>query len=228
MSVARVFVPKEGGFEKLDCEALQFEEMTKQLGYHPSQIRSFMNMDNLSYDWVYVGFKIFTTEIICVVTRFEPLSVAQVKDYTAPYNPKYNGQDMEDVLDAGVEGGALTSTYLAEVLHMEDFDPNGSVVCPSIGYELVFMDGVLIGYKAIDGLNKWAKLIKETNPKLFSNYVVSYRNKGFSEEVVREQINAQCNAFASIPQGLQNPLIERYCAPDGTIDFVQLKVTHYN
>ena len=226
MATVNTFVPKDGGFVKLDVDSMSFNGTAEHLGFHPDQLRWYSDRDDSAFYWV--AYKIFTNEIIHIATSHDSLSSQQVQRYTAKYKTKYDSGDIEDILEKGIENSSLSSEYLAQVLNLSTIDPNGSVVAPSIGYELVFMDGKLIGYNSSDGFNKWAKLIKETNPKLFSNYVVAVRKRGGTEETIREEINAQGDAFAAIPQGLLNPLIARYTLSDGTIDFVQLKSVHYN
>ena len=226
MANVNTFVPQNGGFVKLDIGSMSFNDMAVHLGYHPDQLRFFSNYDDASYYWV--AYKIFTNEIVNVATSHDSLTAGMLQKHTAEYKAKYDSGDIEDILEKGIENASLSSEYLAHVLNLSAIDPNGSIVAPSLGYELVFMDGKLIGYNSSDGFNKWAKLIKETNPKLFSNYVVAVRKRGGTEEMIREEINAQGDAFAAIPQGLLNPLIARYTLSDGTIDFVQLKTTHYN
>ncbi|HRH69217.1 MAG TPA: hypothetical protein PLB89_06915 [Flavobacteriales bacterium] len=220
------FVPRDGGFAKLDVDAMSFNDMAEHLGYHPNQLRMYSNYDDPTFYWV--AFKIFTKDIVHIATSHDLLTPTLVEQYVGDYKAKYDSGDIEDILEEGVANASLTSDYLSEVLRLGTIDPNGSVVSQFLGYELVFMDGKLIGYNASDGFNKWAKLIKESNPKLFSSYVVAIRKRGGSEELVREEINAQGAAFASIPQGLLNPHIDRYRSSDGTIDFVKLKATHYN
>lgn len=226
MANVNTFVPKDGGFVKLDVGAMSFNDTAEHLGYHPNQLRMFSNYDDPSFYWV--AYKIFTKEIVHIATSHDVLTPTLVQQYAVDYKAKYDSGDIEDILEEGIANGSLTSGYLSEVLQLGTIDPNGSAVSQLIGYELVFMDGKLIGYNANDGFNKWGKLIKESNPKLFSSYVVAIRKRGGTEEMVREEINAQGNAFASIPQGLLNPYIDRYRSSDGTIDFIKLKATHYN
>ena len=226
MANAKTFIPKDDSFERLELDTISFDKTSEHFGYHPDQLRLYSDYQDFSFVWI--GYKIFTDEIIHIAARHEALTSEIVERYTVDYSAKYDSADVEDILDRGIENESLTSEYLSDVLKLGKVDPNGSVVSAFIGYELTFLDGKLIGYSATDGLNKWAKLIKKTNPKLFSSYVIAIRKRGGTEEMVREEINAQCDAFATIPQGLLNPLIDHYRSTDGTIDFVKLHSVHYS
>jgi hypothetical protein len=226
MSNAGTFVRKDNGFVKIDLGPSSFNETCEHLGFHPDQLYNYSDYNDLSFYWV--AYKIFTDEIVHVATTHDQLTADLIRRYTAKYSSNYEAGDIEDIFERGISNRSLTADYLASVLRLGHIDPNGTAVAPSIGYKLEFMDGQLAGFQPSDGLNQWARMIRESNPKLFSNYVTNMRKRGLREEVIVEEINAQGDAFATIPQGLLNPYIRLYTSPDGTIDFVALKAAHYD
>lgn len=227
MATVTTFIPKNGSFEKLDLEPMSFNDTVTRLGYHPDQVRSHLNMDVEGIYWV--GFKIFTNQIVAVAASVEHLDQSLVSRFISNYQARYESYEVEGILDDGVANGSLSAEYLTNVLGLPVVEPNGSIVAPSLGYELVFLDGKLAGYQPSDGLSMWAKSMKESNPKLFASYLLAGRKRwNNDEDRVRAEVNAQADAFAEIPQGLLNPLIDRYMSSDGTIDFVQMKKELYS
>ncbi|WKZ66516.1 MAG: hypothetical protein QY325_00990 [Flavobacteriales bacterium] len=226
MATVNTFIPKNGTFEKIELEPMSFNDTVTRLGYHPDQVRSHLNMDVEGIYWV--GFKIFTNQIVAVAASVEHLDQSIVSRFISNYQARYESYEVEGIFDDGVANGSLSAEYLTSVLGLPTVDPNGSIVAPSLGYELVFLDGKLAGYQPSDGLSKWAKSMKENNPKLFASYLLAGRKRwNNDEDRVRVELNAQADAFANIPQGLLNPLIDQYRQPDGTIDFVRLMNENY-
>jgi len=227
MATVNTFIPKNGSFEKLDLESMSFNDTVTRLGYHPDQVRSHHNIEIDDIYWV--GFKIFTNEIVAIAAGVDQIHQALLSRFISNYKARYESYEVEGILDDGVANGSLSAEYLTNVLGLPAVDPNGSIVAPSLGYELVFLDGKLAGYQPSDGLSMWAKSMKENNPKLFASYLLAGRKRwNNDEDRVRVEVNAQADAFANIPQGMLNPLVDQYRQPDGTIDFVQLMNEHYS
>ncbi|MCL4280943.1 MAG: hypothetical protein KJZ58_01650 [Flavobacteriales bacterium] len=227
MATVNTFIPRNGTFEKFELEPMSFNDTVTRLGYHPNQVRSHHNINVECIYWV--GFKIFTNEIVAIATGADTLDPTLLSRFISNYDARYERYEIEGILDDGVTNGSLSADYLSSVLGIPPVDPNGSIVAPTLGYELVFLDGKLAGYQPSDGLSMWAKSMKESNPKLFASYLIAGRKRwNNDEDRVRIEINAQADAFANIPQGLLNPLIEQYRQSDGTIDFVQLMNEHYS
>src|SRR5690606_38999238 len=113
------------------------------------------------------GFKVFTNEIVAVAAGVDQLDPTTLSHFVSTYKSKYESYEVEGILDDGIVNGSLNATYLTSVLGLPAVDPNGSIIAPSLGYELVFLEGKLAGYEPSDGLSMWAKSMKENNPKLF-------------------------------------------------------------
>lgn len=226
MATVNTFIARNGGFEKVELEPMSFNDTVARLGFHPNQVRSHHNADADDIYWV--GFKIFTNEIVAIAAGIDRLDQELLSRCISDYSPRYDSYDVEEILDDGIANESLSADYLSSVLGFERIEPNGSIVVPTLGYELAFLDGKLTGYKPSDGLSVWAKSMKENNPKLFASYLLSGRNRWNNDEGrVLAEINAQADAFSDVPQGLLNPHISEFQLSDGTIDFIGLMNRYY-
>lgn len=226
MATVNTFIPRDGNFEKVELEPMSFNDTVTRFGFHPNQVRAHRNADVDEIYWV--GFKIFTNEVVAIAAGVDHLDQELLSRCISDYSTRYDSYDIEEILDDGILNGSLSADFLSSVLGFERIEPNGSIDAPSLGYELVFLDGKLAGYKPSDGLSVWAKSMKENNPKLFASYLLSGRKRwNNDEDRVRAEINAQADAFADIPQGFLNPHITEFQQSDGTIDFLGLMNRYY-
>ena len=94
---------------------------------------------------------------------------------------------------------------------------------------LFFIDGRLVSMQSSDGLNEWARHWKNLNATFFSNYEKEARVYwGNNIGQVIKEINMQADAFASIPNAMNNEFTPLHTNDFGNINFAMLKVCHYS
>jgi len=227
----KTFVPKNDNYQKVEVniEPKSINNIVKFIGYNSDQFYTYSDYDNKNSKIIVVIFKIFTDEVICVLTddTVKSINKKEVKNYLFGFNLKeeLSAYNIENALKDGIENKSLTKEFLSEVFHKEI--SGNSIIINEIGYELTFNNEVLNNYKPSDGLNKWAKMWKNESPSTFLKYKEAASRYWDDENSVLNEVNIQADAFSNVPNGYQNEYIPLHKNPDGTINFKMLLVTHY-
>ena len=234
MSYSKVFVPQNGTFieKSINVEKQSINNIVSYLGYNSDQFYSYFNFDSEITEITAVIFKVFTSEIICIITdeSVEKLDNEMVKKYLSAFDQKkeFDSYDIEKTLNDGIKNKSLSSKFLADVLKVDLPDPNGTMIATKIGYEIEFTKGIISKYYPSDGLNKWAKGWKIQQPDLFQLYErTAAKYRGNDTDKIIQEINIQADAFSRIPDGFQNEYLEFYRTAEGTINFKMILVSHY-
>lgn len=222
------FVEFENGANK------SINDVANLLGYKTDEIHTHhVGYDVNNDDLQVIVFETFTLNVIFIVTRtgLTKLKSKQVKAFTKnlSFNDIYPDYTIEGVLEDGIENKSLSIEFLHKVLHLNDNSANCFLNSDKIGYFLEFNDGFLIDYQPSDSLNKWAREWKKNDPKyieLYEKDAQKYWGKGNISKIVRE-VNAQFDSYANIPQALQNPYIKKHTNKTGLINFLNLRIAHY-
>lgn len=232
---SKVFIPKDGRFieKQLVLKKETALNIANSLGYNSEQFYGHFNFKSKNKDIVFVGFKIFTDEIIFVWTKnsINNLKTSSVNEFLSNFDMKkeFDAYRIEGVLEDGIKNKSLTATFLSEIFNLENPGLNGILNATIIGYKIEFKQGIINKFYPSDGLNKWAKQWKFNFPELYN----SYRNAAQKywkddENKIIEEINIQADAYANTPQGFANEYINSYSTLEGTVNFKMLMVAHYN
>ena len=160
---SKVFVLKNGDFveKSINIETETVNNICSFLGYNKNQFYSYLNSAEIGGDITLVIFKIFTDEIICVITDKSVINLTEerVKEYLSKFNlhKEFDSFDIERTLENGIANKSLTVEFLGEIFNQVNFIRNGSFIVSQIGYELKFINGFLTDFSPSDGLNIWAK-----------------------------------------------------------------------
>tara|TARA_B100000953_G_scaffold283958_1_gene263354 strand:- start:93 stop:1016 length:924 start_codon:yes stop_codon:yes gene_type:complete len=227
----KTFVPKGNNYESIDVdiEPKSINNIVKFIGYNSDQFYTYSDYDNKNSKIVVIILKIFTDDIICVLTDDTVTSISkkEVQNYLTGFDVKeeFSSYDIESTLKDGIENKSLTKQFLSEVFQ-KDISGN-SIIINQIGYELHFTNDILSSFNPSDGLNKWAKMWKNEYPSTFRKYNEAASRYWDDENKILNEINKQADAFSNVPNGYQNEYIPLHTNPDGTINFKMLLVTHY-
>ncbi len=231
-----VFV-KSGSEYQLKYSSLKnisINGVADKLGYGENFFYTYMNFDeNVQQDIFCVLFKSFTTEIIGIITEDNVKELYQrdinsfLKDYS--FDSEFDAYKIESCLEQGIEEKNFTLPFIAETmeLHCDTTQTNGMFVSEKFKYNLYFLNGVLIKYEPSDGYGKWAKDFQKRDPKYFAK-LLSYSQQYWNgdEKGIHKEINAQCDAFAVLPDGMSNEHIDDFYE-DGIYNFKMLNVLYY-
>ena len=207
-------------------------DINLHLGYRPSQVFGYFDTKRKDTGIILVSVEIFTKNIVFVLTEKSvvTLGAADMADYFTSFTfetvfPSYVA---EPILKQGIEDKSLTFEYLSRVLMIKDGDPDGLVYVERLELYLYFIDGILVDFQASDGLNEWAKLWKQKNRQFLLDYyrVAQLHWPGRTDQILAE-INAQADAWAGIPNAIDNEYIPLHTTSHGTVNFVMLRVCHY-
>jgi hypothetical protein len=134
-------------------------------------------------------------------------------------NSPYN---IEDLLDQAIEAESWSVNYMKKIF--TDLDPVEDQVYHSQpnGLYLIIKDGRLIDYASADGLDTWGKELHELNPGMVNGWL----GEGFllhgDHEKAINYVNLQANAWASLPDSLNNEHVPAYTRKDSTVDFFMI------
>lgn len=227
----KTFVPKNNNYQEIEVniEHKSINNIVKFIGYNSDQFYTYSDYDNKNSKIVVVIFKIFTDEIICVLTddTVNSINKKEVDNYLSGFDLKeeLSAYEIENALKDGIENKSLTKEFLSDVFQKEI--SGNSIIISEIGYELTFKNNILTDYRPSDGLNKWAKMWKNEFPATFQKYKEAASRYWDDQSNILNEINIQADAFSNVPHGYQNEYIPLHTNPDGTINFKMLLVTHY-
>ena len=231
---SKVFVLKNGDFveKSINIETETVNNICSFLGYNKDQFYSYLNSDKIGGDITLVIFKIFTDEIICVITDKSVINLTgeRVKEYLSKFNlhKEFDSFDIERTLKNGIANKSLTVEFLGEIFNQVNFIRNGSFVVSQIGYELKFINGFLTDSSPSDGLNIWAKKWKSRGYiyQRYMNHAKKYL--GDDEIKILNEINIQADAESRIPFEALEEYVKFHKNNDGIINFKMMLVAHYN
>ena len=230
----KVFVPIANSYEQIDIdfEGKSINEICDYLGYNKDQFYSYTDFHGENIKIIAVIFKVFTDEIICVLTEdtVQSLYKGNVERYLMNFNLKddFDSYDIESTLEDGVKNRSLSKEFLSDIFNQSDSLGKNSFIAEEIGYELYFKNGMLIEYRPSDGLNKWAKGWKNEVPGRYRKYYAIAARYNNDEKDILNEINIQADAFSRIPNGVRNEYIKFHTNSDGTVNYKMLMVAHYN
>lgn len=230
----KTFVPKENEYipVEIKVERKSINTICKFLGYNSDQFYTYKDYDLKDSKVFFVIFKVFSDEIICVLTEDTVDSITQkdVDKYLVNFNLKkdFDSYDIENTLEEGVKNKSITKEFLNEIFNQSTLSDDNSFIAVEIGYELHFKNGVLTDYSPSDGLNKWAKGWENKMPKRYQKYFEAASRHNNNEVDILNEINIQADAFSRIPNGVQNEYIKFHTNYNGTVNYKMLLVAHYN
>jgi len=231
----KTFIPKEDGYVlkeiNIEDNKKTINNICNYLGYNSEQYYMYYDYDLKDNAILFVIFKAFTSDIICILTdeSINTLSQKNVDSYLVNYDlsKDFNSYDIENKLKDGVKNKSLSKEFLSDVFNNPISD-NDSFVAVEIGYELHFKNGVLTSYNPSDGLNKWAKSWKNEMPERYRKYYNEASRYQTNETDILKELNAQADAFANTPDGVMNEYIKFHTNNSGIVNYKMLLVAHYN
>ncbi len=229
----KVFIPNGDKFTEVEIkvEKTTMTSICNFLGYNSDQFYTYNNYDIKDSKIEYIIFKVFTDDIICILTdgNVSAINKKDVDNYLSNYDIKteFGSYQIESTLADGVKNKSLTRKFLSEIFKQK-IEPNGqSIIAMEIGYELHFSNGILTKYNTTDGLNKWAKSWKLEMPSTYRRYLNSARMYSEDEITIINEINVQAEAFSRVPIDGFKKYIKFHTNKDGTINYKMLLVAHY-
>jgi len=173
-----VFVPNENGSEFKEftgeLKLKSFNEITEKMGYHIDQVKNYWVKLTSDYEITCVGFKIFSNDIIYVVTKGTSANLikSQLDYFLKDYKLKevYDSVETRNILQSGINNKSLDYEFLSEVLKIKFADPNGVFFSELLNLYLYFNKGFLTDFQPSDGLNEWGKYFRDINPSIIENY----------------------------------------------------------
>ncbi|WP_412983937.1 hypothetical protein [Pontimicrobium sp. IMCC45349] len=231
-SGVRVFIPTEKGYEQVEIklEVMSANNILNFLGYNKEEFYTYSNYTSSNHIFS-IEFKSFTSEIICISTddTIDSITQKDIDNYLVNYSFKdvFGAYEIEYTLKNGVKHKTLSQEFLSEIFNKSLSDSN-SFIALEIGYELHFENGFLSSYNSSDGLNKWAKSWKNEIPERYRKYYNEASRYQTNETDILKELNAQADAFASIPNGVYNEYIKFHTNDSGIVNYKMLFVAHYN
>lgn len=229
----KTFVPKENGYVPVEIkvEIKSINNICKFLGYNSEEFYTYNDFDLKDSKVFIVIFKSFSDKIICVLTEdnIESITQKDVDNYLVNFNLKddFDSYNIESTLEDGVKNKSLSKEFLSEVFN-KPLSKDNSFITMEIGYELHFKNDLLSAYNPSDGLNKWAKSWKNEMPERYRKYYNEASRYQTNEMDILQELNTQADAFANIPNGVQNEYIKFHTNDNGTVNYKMLLVAHYN
>jgi len=228
------FIPQGDKFVALDIKNKQpsINDICNFLGYNSDQFYTYLDLDIKDSKVFIVVFKVFTDDIICVITEdnINSISKTDVQKFLVNFNLKeeLGSYEIESILSNGVKNKSLTKEFLSEIFNHNFKSDDETIIAIEIGYELHFLNGILTKYYTTDGLNKWARMWKNELPSTFRKYLNSAKMYSDNQIDIINEINVQADAFSKTPYGVLNEYIKFHSNSDGTINYKMLIVAHYN
>ncbi|UEG49620.1 hypothetical protein LK994_13340 [Ferruginibacter lapsinanis] len=228
-----IFIPSKNNFIELTDEIAEcsLNGISYHLGYHPDQLHHFTNHD-LKSNIFNISVEIFTKNIVFILIDKSEKFIERkdVEDYMGGFdmNRVYTSYNIKTILEDGIESKSLKLDFLSRVLQIDDPSPNGMFFIPHLSMNLFFIDGILVSADSSDGLNEWAQHWKNLNPTFFLNYEKEARTYwGDNIGQIIKEINLQADAYANVPNAINNEYTSLHLTNFENINFAMLKVCHY-
>lgn len=223
-----VFIPTGGWWYQLftgDVGNGSVNQVCIGLGYDPSQVQTVMLFDRP--DGISdIGVLPFTREVLFVLIEehVKKIRTSQVERVLSKLDWEFENSpiNVEELLDHAIETEAWSVVYLQRIFpDLEAVDDQVYHNQP-LGLYLIIKDGRLIDYSSADGLDKWGKELNELNPGMVNGWL----GEGFllhgDHEKAIIYVNLQANAWANLPESMNNEYVPAYTRKDGTIDFFMI------
>lgn len=230
-----IFVPAGKKFNEITDEIANtsINGISEHLGYNTDQVQTYFGNFDQDADVQQVIFEVFTKNIVFVLTKkhVTQLSKSKVDHFLRAFDllEVYDSVAVEDILQTGIDNESLTIDFLGRVLQIQDPAPDGVYHVPSINRYLYFNGGLLTDFGSADGLNKWARHLKELNANLIDRYErVAKKYWGDDSRKIAYEINAQAQAWADIPHNIKNPFLNLHKAELDTTNYLMLLVCHHD
>ncbi|HZV68825.1 MAG TPA: hypothetical protein VFG10_04745 [Saprospiraceae bacterium] len=201
------------------------------LDYHRDQIHTVFAFEEKAFN--VIGFKVFTKEVVFVMTQKNILSVSysRIQNFidSIDWKNEYEPFKVEDILNNSIENKSLDFLFLWEVLSLEAPIKTGTCYSNKLELTLEFEDGDLVKFYDKNGLNASARHLKYINPSVVNNYYKEaeyYRNKTNKENIILE-VNAQADSYSKTPEGYANQFINEFKTPQKNINFYNLLIAKY-
>ncbi len=229
-----IFIPNGDQFSELTDYIGEgsINDITIHLGYHPDQTKVYFGDFDQNFDVVDVIIEIFSCNIVFVLTKDTVTKLDKSKvDYFLrdfDYDSEFDSYDIDSIFQTGIENMSLSIEFLTRVLNINNAEPNGVFYAKSLDLYLSFKDGLLIDFRSTDGLSKWARYYKQLNPDfIFNIEKTAMKFWGVEKSKIINEINIQCDALASVPEGFKNEFIQLHETNFGSTNYFMLLVCHY-
>lgn len=230
--LAKVFVPTSKNTYEIKaslCEG-SINSICDSLGYNTSMFYIYFTPKRKS-DIVAVCYKIFTEDIICVITldNVAVLTSQDVDQFLKDFNFKniFSPWEREDYLNKGIKKKTLSYSFLSSVLDLKNDTIQGCCfVSEKFGYKLYFKDKFLCRWESLDGLNRTAKQWKESNPDYYElcyNKALAYWNNDSLRAI--KDVNMQARSSDLYPDNILK--FVDYFKDDGFTNYKMLLVTFH-
>ena len=230
---ANIFIKTDKGYV-LQEKGLEgsINDICKRLGYDTNQFYSYW--PDIKSDISGVCFKIFTTDIICVLTQdnISELRDQDVRKYLADFDFsfEYSTYNRESDLSEGIEKKNLSIKFLSEILDIP-YDVNTMdtmLVCDKFKYNMYFKDGFLCKFESSDGYNRAAKEFMESSPEYFNTMKMIAKEYWDNDtKNIQNELNVQCQALFNIPNGFKNEYLSKFSLKYGCYNFKIVTVLYY-
>lgn len=233
-SMAGVFIKKGNKYLLVEKSwEGSINDICKRQGYDGGLFYTYSDTDKES-DIILICFKIFTSDIVCVITNDNVIELREqdVNKYLSNYSftedyPVYN---RESDLRAGVKNKNITFEFLADVLNIpiKEGSKDTMLISEKFGYKFFFKNNVLDQFTSLDGYGYEAKEVKETMPDYYIKMENSAKLYWHNDiDNIKKEINTQCKSFYSIPDGLKNEFLKYFIDKDGCYNFKIISVLLY-
>lgn len=231
-----IFVPHGNGFRELTdtIENKSINGIAEYLGYNTNEFHTFIGNWNATNEIQTIVTKIFTTEILFLITLDSitemPKSAVDQFMMNFNFNNEYDSLNVKAMLTEGIENKSLKLEYLAQVLGFDpqELDGGGIIFSEKLNLYLYFSNGLLVDFSSGDGFNEGARFFQSLNPGLFEDYVSAAEHVwGEDTQSVKRMLNIQSECMTKTPEGFNNSLVEKHRGYLGTINFRMLLVCHY-
>jgi len=230
-----LFIPSGDDYKEVTdkIENASLNGISEHLGYHSDQLHFHFGKNDINNDIQQVAFEIFTDKIVFILTKdtVNRVDKKKLKDFSSNYNKneEFDSIRVRDILKDGIENKSLTIAFLSKVLGLNSNDDGGGILfSEKLGLYLYFADNYLVDFQSADGLNEWAKFLRDLNQNLFDSYVkVARKYWGDNLKMIENEVNIQGESLSSAPDALKNKFVQKHNAELGTVNFFMLLVCHY-
>lgn len=195
-----IFVPHGNGFRELTdtIENKSINGIAEYLGYNTNEFHTFIGNWNATNEIQTIVTKIFTTEILFLITLDSitemPKSAVDQFMMNFNFNNEYDSLNVKAMLTEGIENKSLKLEYLAQVLGFDpqELDGGGIIFSEKLNLYLYFSNGLLVDFSSGDGFNEGARFFQSLNPGLFEDYVSAAEHVwGEDTQSVKRMLNIQ-------------------------------------
>jgi len=231
--LANAFVPTGHGLyqRRVDLEKGSINSICNNLGYKKSMFYIYDAIRDGKNDIICVCYKIFTQDIICVITydNVTELTNQDVDKFLKnfDFSRAFDTWKRESDLTEGIKNRELSYSFLSSVLDLKQGDSSDCFIADNFGYKLYFKNNFLCRWESSDGLNKEAKEWKEADSDYYEicyNKALNYWKNDSLQAI--QDVNMQARSFSQLTVGLLK-YRDYYKDEDGFINYKMLLVTFH-